>query len=124
SISFLNNNCFFAEDVAICGSRSWLFDMEQPHDAKVMNRELGRLRASLLMAGDAEKLVFLHYPPIYPNGNADEIVGLLHEFGVKRCFYGHLHGGSIPFAVQGDVDGIYYKLISADSLHFCPYKVK
>lgn len=124
SISFLNNNCFMVGDIAICGSRSWLFDVGEAHDAKVMNRELGRLRASLEMAGDAEKVVFLHYPPLYPNGNADEVITLLQEFGVKECYYGHLHGSSVLSAIQGEVDGVHYKLISADGLRFCPYQVR
>ena len=34
-----------------------------------------------------------------------------------------LHGKSIRFAVQGDVEGIRYRLISADGLQFCPYKL-
>lgn len=29
---------------------------------------------------------------------ADGVVELLREFGVKQCFYGHLHGGAIRFA--------------------------
>lgn len=83
-----------------------------------MSRECGRLRASLEAAGDTEKAVFLHYPPVYPQADAGEVVALLREYGVKRCFYGHLHGPSIPRAVQGELDGIEYKLISADALRF------
>ena len=124
SIQFLNNNCYLAEQVAICGTRSWLFDPGEPHDQKVMNRELGRLRASLESAKDAEKLVFLHYPPRYPTGNADEVIALLQEYGVRECWYGHLHGASIRGAVQGEVDGIRYRLISADALGFCPLRVR
>ncbi len=124
TIHFLNNNSYLEEDVAICGTRSWLFDVGQPHDLKVMNRELGRLRSSLESAQDAEKLVFLHYPPLYPTGNAQEIVALLHEFGVRECWYGHLHGGSIRGAIQGEVDGIRYRLISADALGFCPLRIR
>ena len=123
SLSFLHNNCVFAEGLALCGTRSWLFDAGQPHDEKVMSRECGRLRASLEAAGDTEKAVFLHYPPIYPQADAGEVVALLREYGVKRCFYGHLHGPSIPRAVQGELDGIEYKLISADALRFFPYKI-
>ena len=124
SIQFLNNNCYLAEQVAICGTRSWLFDPGEPHDQKVMNRELGRLRASLESAKDAEKLVFLHYPPRYPTGNADEVIALLQEYGVRECWYGHLHGASIRGAVQGEVDGIRYRLISADALGFCPLRIR
>ena len=120
SLSFLHNNCVFAEGLALCGTRSWLFDAGQPHDEKVMSRECGRLRASLEAA---EKAVFLHYPPVYPQADAGEVVALLREYGVKRCFYGHLHGPSIPRAVQGELDGIEYKLISADALRFFPYKI-
>ena len=31
TIHFLNNNSYLEEDVAICGTRSWLFDVGQPH---------------------------------------------------------------------------------------------
>ena len=49
---------------------------------------------------------------------------MLTEFGVKECFYGHLHGKSIRYATQGERDGITYRLISADGLGFCPYKIR
>ncbi len=123
SISFLHNNCFFVEERAICGTRGWLFDAGQPHDQKVMNRECSRLRASLAAAGSVSKIAFLHYPPIYPQADAVELVSILHEYGVKRCFYGHLHGASIARAVQGTVDGIEYTLVSADALLFFPFKI-
>ena len=48
----------------------------------------------------------------------------LHKYGVKRCYYGHLHGASIASAIEGDVDGIRYKLVSADGLRFCPLKIQ
>ena len=86
-----------------------------------MNREIGRLRMSLQAAEPGlEKLVFLHYPPVYTGTSAPEIVATLKEFGIRTCFYGHLHGNAIRFAVQGEVEGIRYKLVSADGLRFCP----
>lgn len=124
SLHILHNNSVPVEGLAVCGTRSWMFDVGEPHDEKVMNRELGRLRASLEAAPEgAERVAFLHYPPVYPNANAQQVVDLLQEYGVKRCFYGHLHGNAIRFAVQGAVDGIEYRLISADALAFCPYKI-
>lgn len=68
SLHLLHNNAYHVEGLALCGTRSWLFEPDEPHDEKVMNRELGRLRASLQAAGDSgeEKIVFLHYPPVYP----------------------------------------------------------
>lgn len=124
SLHILHNNSILAEGLAVCGTRSWMFDVGESHDEKVMNRELGRLRASLEAAPEgAERVAFLHYPPVYPNANAQQVIDLLKEYDVKRCFYGHLHGNAIRFAVQGTVDGIEYRLISADALAFCPYKI-
>ena len=124
SLHILHNNSILAEGLAVCGTRSWMFDVGEAHDEKVMNRELGGLRASLDAAQEgAERVAFLHYPPVYPNANAQQVIDLLKEYNVKRCFYGHLHGNAIRFAVQGMVDGIEYRLISADALAFCPYKI-
>ena len=75
------------EGYAICGTRGWLFDVGEPHDEKVMNREIGRLRMSLDAAEPGlEKLVFLHYPPVYTGTSAPEIVATLKEFGIKTRF--------------------------------------
>ena len=56
--------------------------------------------------------------------SAPEVIALLKEYGVRRCYYGHLHGNFIRHAVQGSVDGITYRLISADGLNFCPLKIE
>ena len=99
--------------------------MGEPHDEKVMNREIGRLCMSLQAAEPGlEKLVFLHYPPVYTGTSAPEIVATLKEYGIRTCYYGHLHGKSIRYAMQGERDGITYRLISADGLSFCPYKIR
>ena len=124
TLHILHNNSYSVEGYAICGTRGWLFDVGEAHDEKVMNREIGRLKMSLDAAEPGlEKLVFLHYPPVYTGTSAPEIVATLKEFGIKTCFYGHLHGNAIRFAVQGEVDGIRYKLVSADGLRFCPYRI-
>ena len=121
---FLQNDCIMVEDIAVCGTRGWLFDVGEPHDEKVMNREIGRLKMSLDAAEPGlEKLVFLHYPPVYTGTSAPEIVATLRAYGIRTCYYGHLHGNAIRYAVQGDVDGIRYKLVSADGLRFCPYRI-
>lgn len=121
----LNNNCFFYEDWAICGTRGWFFEEERSgqHDEKVFRRELLRLEASLKAAGDAQKLVFLHYPPKYKGYECGEILQLLQRNHVRRCFYGHLHGASHRLALEGLWDGVEYRLVSADYLQFCPYCV-
>ena len=75
TLHILHNNSYSVEGYAICGTRGWLFDVGEPHDEKVMNREIGRLRMSLQAAEPGlEKLVFLHYPPVYTGTSAPEIV--------------------------------------------------
>ena len=124
-MELLNNNCYFYDDYAICGTRGWFFEEEKSgaHDEKVFRRELMRLEASLKAAGGREKLVFLHYPPRYKGYTCQEILDLLEKYGVRRCFYGHLHGASHKLAMEGLWDGVYYRLLSADYLNFQPYMV-
>lgn len=124
SLHILHNNACVIGKAALCGTRGWPFDDVAAQGEKLMAREAGRLRMSLQAAGDIpRKIAFLHYPPVYPGASAAELVAVLREFGVTECYYGHLHGKSIRFAVQGEVDGIRYRLISADGLGFCPYKL-
>lgn len=121
----LNNNCYFYENWAICGTRGWFFEEEKSgrHDEKVFRRELIRLEASLKAAGDREKLVFLHYPPRYRGYECTEILQLLSDYGVRSCYYGHLHGESHKLALQGPWNGIDYHLVAADYIGFQPVTV-
>ena len=121
----LNNNCYFYENWAICGTRGWFFEEQRSgeHDEKVFRRELIRLEASLKAAGEKEKLVFLHYPPRYKGYECPEILALLEKYKVRRCFYGHLHGGSYKLAMEGLWNGVEFRLVSADYLGFQPYTV-
>ena len=121
----LNNNFYEYGDYAICGTRGWFFEEERSgqHDEKVFKRELLRLEASLKAAGDRQKLVFLHYPPRYKGYECTEILKLLEDYEVRRCFYGHLHGGSHKLAMEGQWDGVEFRLTSADYLGFKPYPV-
>ena len=121
-ISILHNNCFLYGDKAICGTRGWFYEeiTGTEHDTKILNREVGRLRASLQAAGDREKLVFLHYPPIYQGYTCPEILTVLDEFGVHECSYGHIHGTGSRAAFLGERNGTRFRLISADYLDFIP----
>lgn len=125
NLFLLNNNAFEYEDFAICGTRGWFFEEERSgqHDEKVFKRELIRLEASLKAAGEKRKMVFLHYPPKYKGYECPEILELLEKYEVRRCFYGHLHGGSHKLAMEGRWDGVEYRLVAADYLNFKPYTV-
>ena len=125
SLEILHNNCRFYGDIALCGTRGWFYelDSEGTHNGKMMAREVGRLEASLQAAGEAEKLCFLHYPPLYTGYRCPEILALLQKYGVKRCFYGHLHGASHKRRIEGDCGGTDFALVAADYLGFKPLKI-
>ena len=121
----LNNNFYEYNGYAICGTRGWFFEEERSgqHDEKVFKRELIRLETSLKAAGDLPKLVFLHYPPRYKGYECREILDILERYEVRRCFYGHLHGGSHKLAMEGLWDGVEFRLLAADYIGFKPYPV-
>lgn len=124
TISILFNNSYDIDGVSVCGSRGWLFDVDDEHDEKVLNREVGRLRLSLESAVNDEIIVFLHYPPVTTDTKCDEILNLLKEYGIKKCYYGHLHGIAAKKAVDDVVDGIEFRLISCDRLGFVPKLIR
>ncbi|MCD7723670.1 MAG: metallophosphoesterase [Clostridiales bacterium] len=124
SITFINNNSFDCGGVSVCGSRGWLLEANEPFDEKMLKREIGRIAASIDSADKDEKIVFLHYPPVTTNNLESDIFNLLQEKGIKKCYYGHLHGKAANYAYQGALGGIIFKLISADTLNFTPYLIK
>ena len=125
SISFLFNSAFRVGDITICGTRGWISENGEPADQKVLNREAGRLEASLSAGAKlgGELTAFIHYPPVYRVEENRPIIEIMQKYGVKRCYYAHLHGPSIRGAVNGVRDGITYRLVSADSLGFDPIAV-
>ena len=125
NIYILNNNHYEYNGYAICGTRGWFFEENRgnEHDEKIFKRELLRLEASLKSAGDLPKIVFLHYPPLYKGYTCPEIIELMHQYDVRLCFYGHLHGASHGLALEGQWNGIDYRLVSADKLNFKPFTV-
>ena len=124
TLEILHNNCRLYGGVALCGTRGWFYEEDREgHGAKIFNRELIRLEASLKAAGEREKYCFLHYPPLYQGYRCQEIIDLLERYQVSRCFYGHLHGGSHRLAISGRQGGVEYDLVSADYLGFQPKKI-
>lgn len=126
TMSILHNNYYTADGTALCGSRGWFYDAETDADMKVLNREVGRLRMSIEPAIKAgyDPIVFLHYPPIYNNTECAEIMNVLREYSIKKCFYGHIHGGNAAKrAFIGNYGGTEFRLVSCDHLRFTPLAV-
>lgn len=111
-------------DAALCGTRGWFLDEEQGGDnVRLRAREAQRLELSLRAAGEREKLVFLHYPPLYQGYRCPELLEVLRRWEVRRCCYAHLHGASIRLAGEGEREGCDFSLVSADALNFVPKKI-
>ena len=53
----------------------------------------------------------------------DKYIKILKKYNIKRCFYGHLHASAIQDAIEGNIDGIEFKLVSADGLDFKILKI-
>ena len=131
NIDFLYNNSYEFENKILSGTRGWSIADENA-DEKLINRELIRLELSLKDGIDKygsgkEIIVFMHYPPI-TKAKAEleqeaKFVELMKKYNVKRCYYGHLHGISIKDAIEGEIEGIQFKLISADGLDFKLMKI-
>ena len=134
SISFLYNNAHEVGDFIVAGTRGWYHDDDcrnMPESAdfeKLTRREAMRLRTSLDAAvklrGDSEReiVVFTHFPPSWSGVDAESIMDILVEYGIKRVYFGHIHGAQVPDSTT--VRGIDLHIISADHLGFLPKIVK
>ncbi len=129
-IDFLYNNAFRVENRIVCGTRGWFVEEGKqisvnPVDyGKLVNREALRLElciteAEKLRTSSEEILVYLHFPPVFGSFVCREFVEILHAHGIRRCFYGHIHG-SYLLEPAVEYEGIRFTIISADYLDFTP----
>ncbi len=126
SVSILFNNAYLIDNIAVCGTRGWFYDAHGQQDSKVINREAGRLKMSIEAAQKlgGEPIAFLHYPPVFAGRECPEMMNVLLEYGIKKCYYGHLHGKNThSLATIGNYRGIEFKLISCDYTQFKPIHV-
>ena len=126
-ISIIFNSASQVGSVGICGTRGWMYNSESDEDKKIVNREVGRLRASIddCLKRGLDPIVFLHYPPVYDIYSCREIIDTLKEYGIDECYFGHIHGTqAAKKAVIGEYESIKMHLISCDYLNFCPILIK
>ena len=133
SLRLLSNNAFLREGVLIAGTRGWFLDEEQQRTVgevdykKIVNREVIRLRMSLdaavklreSEAPGAPVCAFLHFPPVWGDFVSREILDVLHEYGVRDCYFGHIHGAysAPPARIYEDIT---FRNCAADYLNFTP----
>lgn len=123
SLHVLHNCAYRVGDRALCGTRGWLYNSETEEDRKIVNREAGRLLASIEEAKKlgGELTAFLHYPPVYDTMECREILDILVENQVKECYFGHIHGQyAARKALVGEYRGVRMRLVSCDFVNFCP----
>lgn len=131
NIDFVYNNSYEVENYIIAGTRGWS-TTEEEKDEKIIKRELARLENSIQdgiqkFGNEKEIIVCMHYPPITNvkiiRHEEAEFVEVMKKYNVKKCLYGHLHSTSIKDAIEGKLEGIEFKLVSADGLDFKLHKV-
>ncbi len=136
SIDFLYNNAHLVENVIVCGTRGWFLEEDQQKTTdvvdyqKILNRETLRLKMSLDEAKKLQEqsdnllpiMTFLHFPPVWGEFVCEEFVTLLREYGVKTCYFGHIHGAYYAPRTT-TYKGIDFVLTAADYLNFAPMPV-
>lgn len=131
NIDFLFNNSFLIENKIIIGTRGWINSWKSSENYKILKRENDRLKISLNsikkeLKDEKEILAFIHYPPFYKEQIVPEEINFiktLKEYGVKKCYYAHLHADSHKEAFEGKKEDIEFKLVSSDYLNFDLLKI-
>ena len=131
NVKFLYNNSYLLENKIIVGSRGWNV-LDKENDEKMIKRENARLELSIKegiekFGQDKKIIAFMHYPPINKSqilkGEKTIFTNTFEKYNIHNCYYGHLHGTSHRDAVEGIINEIEYKLLSADYLDFSLYKI-
>lgn len=130
-ITFMQNDVYMVEKIAICGTRGWICpgtDGFEASDEKIYKRELLRLEASLkaAIAADAQEIIgVMHYSPTNDKKQLSGFTDLFEKYGVKEVVFGHLHGHDAernkePF----NLNGVTYRLVSLDGIDADPVKLR
>jgi uncharacterized protein len=131
SIKILQASSIIVNRIAIAGTRGWVCPNDshfEESDAKIYERELGRLRTALATLRSRESefdalIVALHYPPANAEHQPSGFIELIDEYGADVCVYGHLHGDDIRTALTGLRGKTNYYLVSADAANFAPAEI-
>lgn len=130
-ITFMQNDVYMVEEIAICGTRGWICpgtDGFDASDEKIYKRELLRLEASLkaAIAADAQEIIgVMHYSPTNDKKQLSGFTDLFEKYGVKEVVFGHLHGHDAernkePF----NLNDVTYRLVSLDGIGADPVKLR
>jgi len=132
SITVLHASAIIVNRVAVAGTRGWVCPNDsrfEERDARIYEREVGRLRSALGMLRGLESefdalIVTLHYPPTNAAHQPSGFTELIDQYGADACVYGHLHGDDIRGALTGLRIKTHYSLVSADAAGFAPVEIR
>ena len=121
----IQNDCFVAGDVLLCGARGWVCPNAggfSEKDEKIYRRELIRLENSLRSARPAGKKIvaMMHFMPTNEQHERSGFIDLFLEYGVGTVVYGHLHADASHWRLPDKAWGIAFHLVCADYLRFVP----
>ncbi|MGC8863554.1 MAG: metallophosphoesterase [Armatimonadota bacterium] len=124
-IELMHGNAVVVEGVGITGTRGWRVELEEDPDAgdeRVLRRELMYLERGLAQIPPdvSKKIVALHYPPFNADLEPNAFADVIQKFRVDLVIYGHVHTG---YYIEGNVDGVEYRLVSADHIGFTPVRI-
>ena len=131
NVTLLQHEACQAEHLVAAAIRGWYCPGSQDFDAeagKIYRRECLRLEMALehmqrldeAAGSNLQRVVMLHFPPVNDKFAYNEMIELMQQYRVQRCFYGHLHGHKSAYALQGERWGIDFALVSTDYLAHTP----
>ena len=126
TLNFLFNNAYDLGSMTVAGTRGWFFDAQETEDnAKIILREAGRLKTSIeaALAFGKTPTVFMHYPVVMDGKAVEPLLRVLKDYGIRRVYFGHIHGERTGRLLNYEAEGIVFSLVSADALNFCPKQI-
>ncbi len=123
---FLYNNSIEIEGYTFVGTRGWSYadsDAEESDERRIFAREVQRLKNSLASAPkNSKKVCVLHYPPFNMDSKKTDMNRVIEEAGITLCYFAHIHN-NFDSIRRGLVDGVMYKMVSADYVNFKLQKI-
>ena len=107
NIDFLFNNSYFVENKIITGTRGWINSWKSEENFKIL--KVNYKLKILLKKKEVPKEI--------------DFIDTMKSYNIKKCYYAHLHGESHKDAIEKNIDGIDYKLVSSDYLKFDLLKI-
>ena len=128
SLMAIQNDSIKIGNYIFCGTRGWVVPEKNKElleeDQKIYNREVERLKLSLMTAKrlkeeNDEIIALIHFPPRNTDKEDSEFSKLFEEYGVTKVVFGHLHGYTNCELIS-EKNGVTYYFSSCDHINNNP----